>query len=130
MDRRKSTKTSRRRFVQQAGLGAAGRGGARQRRAAGAAASAVPASWDLEADVVVIGAGACGLPAAIRAADTGASVLVVEANSLEEPQDMPYGDRRSMVKDPCSTIWRIATRMRFVRRLDDRASLVATRPAL
>src|SRR2546422_11313527 len=38
------------------------------------------ASWDLEADVVVIGAGATGLPAAIAAIDAGASVLVVEAN--------------------------------------------------
>jgi len=38
------------------------------------------ASWDLEADVVVIGAGATGLPAAIAAIDGGASVLVVEAN--------------------------------------------------
>jgi succinate dehydrogenase/fumarate reductase flavoprotein subunit len=40
----------------------------------------MPTSWDLEADVVVIGAGATGLPAAIRAADAGASVIVVEAN--------------------------------------------------
>jgi succinate dehydrogenase/fumarate reductase flavoprotein subunit len=40
----------------------------------------VPSSWDLEADVVVIGAGAAGLPAAIKAADGGASVIVVEAN--------------------------------------------------
>ena len=37
-------------------------------------------SWDLEADVVVIGAGATGLPAAIKASDEGASVIVVEAN--------------------------------------------------
>src|SRR3990170_8858963 len=37
-------------------------------------------SWDLEADVVVIGSGAAGLPAAIKAADGGASVLVVETN--------------------------------------------------
>ena len=36
--------------------------------------------WDLEADVVVIGSGAAGLPAAIKAADGGASVIVVEAN--------------------------------------------------
>jgi succinate dehydrogenase/fumarate reductase flavoprotein subunit len=36
--------------------------------------------WDLEADVVVVGSGAAGLPAAIRAADDGASVIVVEAN--------------------------------------------------
>jgi hypothetical protein len=37
-------------------------------------------NWDLEADVVVIGSGAAGLPAAIKAADSGASVIVVEAN--------------------------------------------------
>ena len=40
----------------------------------------MPESWDLEADVVVIGAGATGLPAAIAARDTGVSVIVVEAN--------------------------------------------------
>ncbi len=37
-------------------------------------------NWDHEADVVVVGAGATGLPAAIAAAEGGASVLVVEAN--------------------------------------------------
>ena len=37
-------------------------------------------SWDLEADVVVVGSGAAGLPAAIRASEGGASVIVVEAN--------------------------------------------------
>ena len=37
-------------------------------------------NWDLEADVVIIGSGAAGLPAAIRAVDGGASVIVVEAN--------------------------------------------------
>ena len=36
--------------------------------------------WHYEADVVVIGAGATGLPAAIRARDLGASVIVVEQN--------------------------------------------------
>ena len=36
--------------------------------------------WDLEADVVVVGSGAAGLPAAIRAIDGGASVIVVETN--------------------------------------------------
>lgn len=35
--------------------------------------------WDLEADVVVIGAGATGLPAAIVAREAGASVILVEA---------------------------------------------------
>jgi predicted oxidoreductase len=48
--------------------------------ALGAGIGYMPASWDLEADVVVIGAGAAGLPAAIKARDEGASVLVVEAN--------------------------------------------------
>jgi PhnB protein len=37
-----------------------------------------------------------------RALDAGAV-------SLEEPEDMPYGDRRGMVKDPCGNIWQIAT---------------------
>ena len=37
-------------------------------------------NWDIEADVIIIGAGAAGLPAAIKAADDGASVIVVEAN--------------------------------------------------
>ena len=48
--------------------------------ALGAGIGHMPESWDLEADVVVIGAGATGLPAAIAAIDAGASVLVVEAN--------------------------------------------------
>ena len=47
--------------------------------ALGAGLGPTPDSWDL-ADVVVIGAGATGLPAAIAARDAGASVLVVEAN--------------------------------------------------
>jgi succinate dehydrogenase/fumarate reductase flavoprotein subunit len=40
----------------------------------------IPATWDLSADVVIIGAGAAGLSAAVKAADDGASVLVVETN--------------------------------------------------
>ena len=48
--------------------------------ALGAGIGYMPASWDLEADVVIIGAGATGLPAAIKAADEGASVIVVDAN--------------------------------------------------
>lgn len=31
------------------------------------------------------------------------------AVTLEEPQDLPYGDRRAMIKDPCDNIWQIAT---------------------
>src|SRR6185312_8583479 len=37
-------------------------------------------TWDYEADIVVLGSGATGLPAAIRARDLGASVIVVEQN--------------------------------------------------
>jgi hypothetical protein len=36
--------------------------------------------WNYEADVVVVGGGCCGLPAAIRARDLGNSVIVVEQN--------------------------------------------------
>ena len=35
--------------------------------------------------------------------------LEAGAVSLEEPQDLPYGDRRGMVKDPSGNIWQIAT---------------------
>jgi PhnB protein len=38
------------------------------------------------------------------------------AISLEEPQEMPYGDRRGMVKDPAGNIWQIATHQAPVRR--------------
>jgi len=49
-------------------------------KAQGIGPSAIPDQWDLEADFVVIGSGAAGLPAAIRAANEGASVIVVDAN--------------------------------------------------
>lgn len=48
---------------------------------ASAHSSALPASWDLEADVVIIGSGGAGTTAAIEAARAGASVLVVEKAS-------------------------------------------------
>ena len=38
-----------------------------------------PSRWDLEADVVVIGSGATGLPAAIIAGEAGSSVILIEA---------------------------------------------------
>ncbi len=37
--------------------------------------------WDREADVIVIGAGATGFPAAIVAREAGASVIIVEAEN-------------------------------------------------
>ena len=44
-------------------------------------AQARPTKWDKEADVVVVGAGATGLPAAIEAREAGASVILIDANS-------------------------------------------------
>jgi len=41
----------------------------------------VPRHWEKEADVIVVGAGATGLPAAIEAAENGASVILIDANS-------------------------------------------------
>ena len=38
--------------------------------------------WDLCADVIVVGAGASGLPAAIGAARAGASVILVEEDPI------------------------------------------------
>ena len=31
------------------------------------------------------------------------------AVTLESPADMPYGDRRAMIEDPCGNVWQIAT---------------------
>lgn len=35
--------------------------------------------------------------------------LEAGAFSVEEPGDMPYGDRRAMITDPCGNDWQIAT---------------------
>ena len=51
-----------------------------QPASAATAQSNVPTSWDYQADVIVVGAGAAGQVAAIAAARGGSSVLVVEAN--------------------------------------------------
>ena len=36
--------------------------------------------------------------------------LALEALSIEAPADMPYGDRRAMVRDRWGNTWQIATR--------------------
>jgi FAD binding domain len=48
--------------------------------ALGAEPAQIPANWDQEADVVIVGAGATGLPASIEAVQNGASVIVIEQN--------------------------------------------------
>ena len=78
--RRNQDAVSRRDFVKAAAVGA----GAACLTAFGAEetkAEGRPARWDTEADVVVIGAGATGLPAAIQAAEAGASVILIDANT-------------------------------------------------
>jgi len=86
MDRKK-TRIGRRDFVAFASGGAAAAVGASvlSPLVAGAQAQSmppgsIPTTWDLEADVVVVGSGACGMPAAIRAVEAGVSVLVVDCN--------------------------------------------------
>src|SRR2546430_13481990 len=60
--------------------------------------------WDHTADVVIIGAGASGLPAAIMARDQGASVIVVEENhdigghAILSGGNVPLGGGTSMQK--------------------------------
>ena len=79
-DRQGAAARSRRRFLKSGAV--AGVGGAATLAGLGAtsaqAAQADEVRWDREVDVVVIGAGASGLPAAIAARDAGASVLIVE----------------------------------------------------
>ena len=38
--------------------------------------------------------------------------IAANAISLEVPADMPYGDRRAMVRDPWGNTWQIATHLR------------------
>src|ERR1700756_1304332 len=72
--------------------------------AASAQAQQAPIQWDREADVVVIGSGACGLPAAIAAKEAGSSVIVVEAqphvggHARVSGGNMPLGGGTSVQK--------------------------------
>jgi urocanate reductase len=70
---------ARRDFVKKAaaGIGAAALGGisAKETSAAGDARH-----WDLSTDVLIVGAGASGIPAAIEAAEHGAKVIVIDQN--------------------------------------------------
>lgn len=81
MGKDEATKTAvlRRDFVKTAvaGIGATALAGIGAKRAEAATENR---HWDKAADVVIVGAGACGLPASIEAAENGASVIVVEQN--------------------------------------------------
>ena len=93
MEEKEKAGISRKEFVKMVGTGAAvvagvalvspltaEAGQAQAAKPAKPAPADLPAKWDLEADIVVLGAGAVGLPAAIRAAEAGASVIVVDTN--------------------------------------------------
>lgn len=53
--------------------------------------------------------------------------LEAGATSLEEPQDMFYGDRRAMVKDPFGNTWQIATHKEDLSLEEIRKRAAATR---
>src|SRR5215475_16032116 len=68
---------SRRGFLRRSGTAGVG-GAAALVGATATTAEAAPIRWDMEADVVVLGSGAAGMPAAVAACDAGAKVIVVE----------------------------------------------------
>lgn len=67
-------------------------------------AQQLPPAWDRVTDVVVIGSGATGLPAAIAARERGASVIVVEAeadiggHAIASGGNVPLGGGTSIQK--------------------------------
>tara|TARA_B100000686_G_scaffold355225_1_gene471308 strand:+ start:6214 stop:8322 length:2109 start_codon:yes stop_codon:yes gene_type:complete len=83
-DHREDESLTRRDFIKKGavvGAGAAAIGGTiAAASVAKADASIDDIVWDYEVDVVVVGAGCAGLPAAIRARDLGATVLLVDQN--------------------------------------------------
>ena len=86
------------------GAGTAAALGRRDRCDPVAAASSCRPNGIDEADVVVIGSGACGLPAAIAAKEAGSSVIVVEAqphvggHARVSGGNMPLGGGTSVQK--------------------------------
>ncbi len=75
-------KVSRRQFLKNTavitGTGIAAAGTIGGFRPASAEAAPIPKKWDGEADVIVIGSGPTGLPAAIAAVEKGSSVIILE----------------------------------------------------
>ena len=70
----------RRNFLKKSASAGIGLTAVAQLGSAEATAARARPKWDRTADVVVVGAGASGLPAAIAARDHGASVIVIDAH--------------------------------------------------
>ncbi len=93
-------KLSRREFIKDAAIASAAVAGAGVLGTTPAQAqtqcppTGVPAKWDLEADVVVVGYGGAGAVTAMTAHDAGAKVLILE----KQPDDTP-----TEVRHTCST---------------------------
>lgn len=71
---------NRRDLLKKAGTGAAllGFGAAAHADESGKARSAVPSKWDETYDVIVVGSGGAGMAAAVKAADQGSKVVILE----------------------------------------------------
>src|ERR1700688_2815082 len=76
--RDKGETVNRRRFLRRSGT--AGLSGAAALAGVTATSAEAAIKWDREADIVVIGSGAGGMPAAVAAREAGASGIVVEKN--------------------------------------------------
>ena len=85
-EKERPIKVSRRDFVKGAAVGAGLLTGAGALASCGTAAAptapGIPAEWDKEADVVIVGAGGTAIVAAIEAADAGSSVVVLEKAAI------------------------------------------------
>lgn len=79
-DRDQKPALSRRDFVKSSAAGFGGMAALAGLDPAQLEAAEPPRRWDRVADVVVVGSGAAGLPAAISAAEHGASVILIEQN--------------------------------------------------
>jgi PhnB protein len=85
--------------------------------AAGELQSAAPTEMAIGDSVVMISDGGGAreiMPAFLyvyvqNTDETYQRAIAAGAESIEKPTDMPYGDRRAMVRDSWSNIWQIAT---------------------
>ena len=111
--KRKRNRITRRQFLKRAALATtAATAGSFVSQAPASAAKGPAIKWNKEADVVVIGAGAMGLPAAILAREAGARVILVEAafdiggHAITSDDNIPLGGGTSAQKKAGSRIRR------------------------